>query len=608
MSNFKGHWLFLLVVTVVLVTLQYLPYIYHASQTPEDRVYLGAERYAPDYYIYLFYFNQGALGRTSVLNYYTNLPHDGSLVHIEYLVAGKIGSLLGLSLPATFYLFRTLTLVFYILVSFWFIGLFFKEENPPIIPAKAGIYTNNLGNHIVSRVRGNDNELLHKLTFLLSFFWSGIFWPETTPTGVNFKSYFDFYQPPDLINRLGFEPHKFLGTSLFLIIIYLLSSFWLIQNPSRKTSGVASLPRMTLLFFLALLAGLLHGVTAVSLIFTILFYLFFMFIISILNKKSVQSFLHQILLVFLIIIPLSLPLLYWQYVFTQNPVWQKVALWEKYFVQVDFKSPLWPTLTGYLLVLGPLIFLGLIGLKNFLKTSQKLGLLVFSFLTSNVFLFFLGYLILGTSKQRYFQTPYLAGWSILAMYGIKQINDKLRGPNNGKEINSREYSGTKKIEQTSSRTLILSVIIILLLGLPNFKQGLDRELSQFGQNPKVDIFAYPPRGWYQSLVWAKNQTSPAAVFLSLPNAGHLIPALPGRRVFLGDFFHTPDYYDKLTLVQNFYQQKLTPEEARNFLKEQNISYVFYGYEEKKQGDISSYASLLIPVFNNSEVTIYKIKY
>ncbi|MBI3385001.1 hypothetical protein HY030_02295 [Candidatus Gottesmanbacteria bacterium] len=572
MSFFKKDFPFLFLISLILLILQYSPYVYHLHQTPPDRVYLGAERYTPDYYIYLFYTNQGFLNRTTVSDFYTNVPHDDSFVHIEYLVMGKIGHLLGLSVVAAFYLFRSLFLIIYILTSFWFITKFIKDT------------------------------LWQKLTLILSFFYGGLFWPEITKTGLNLKAYFDFYQPPDLINRLGFEPHKLIGMSLFLIILYL----------SYKT--YKTYKTYIILFSLTLLAGLIHGITSISLIFTIIFYLLLKVIIHILNNKKphlvglLKSAKYYLFLAFL-----SLPLLYWQWVFSKNSAWQNASWWEHYFVQADFKSPLLPTLLGFLVVLGPLIFLSLLGLKQFLQKTQQLGLLLLSFLSSNIFLFFLGFYFLETSKQRYFQTPYLLGWSILAMYGLIDLIEKIRRrltnflrspiPSERRGI----LTPQENLVNRHRKLLIITTTIILIFGLPNFKQGLDRELYQFGKTPNLDLFSYPPKPWYESLVWAKDHTEANDVFLSLPNAGHVIPAISGRRVFLGDFFHTPGYYDKLPFVTKFYGGQMTKEEVKKILSREHINYIFVGYEEKALGDITKYQpGLFSEVFKNNEVVIYKV--
>ncbi len=552
MILFRKNWLFLLFTILILLVLQNTPYIYHRLQTPKDRVYLGAERYPPDYYIYLFYTGQGALNKTLVTDYYTNEPHEDSVVHYEYLIAGKIGSILGLSLPATFYIFRSLTFLFFFLLSFFFLSIFLK------------------------------NTLWLKFTFLLSLFWSGIPWLQFN-NWFNLTSYIDFYQPPDLTNRLMYEPHKFLGMSLFLICFYLISSLNAIRYPLYA--------KYFALTALLLLTGIIHGVSSISLIFTILLYLCFRFLIHHMNKKSVLSFISSNIKYLGYLLVLALPLLYWKIVFTNNPVWFQVfnAL-EGYFVNLDKNAPLLPTIQGYLLILGPLIILSIVGFKKFLSENKNSGLLLLSFLLSNLLLFFIVYVFLGTSKQRYFQTPYLLGWSIMAVYGMQKILGFLK----------------RRIININVIVFIIFITVIIL-GLPNFKQGLDRELNQFGTPPNLSLLAYPTKNWYESLVWLKNNSTKESVILALPSTSLIIPAFPGRLVLAGDYVHSFKYNEKLPMVEKFFSGNLTQDEAQAFLKKEKVNYVFVGDEEKSKGEISSYQTLLTLVFSNSDVTIYQVK-
>lgn len=557
MEIFKKNWLFLLLVIGLTIFLQYLPFLYHLRQTPPDRVYLGAERYTPDYYIYLFYTNQGALNRVSVSDFYTNEPHNEALVHIEYLVMGKIGALIGLGVVATFYLFRSLFLIIYLLLSFWFIAKFFKD----------------LG--------------WQRITFLFSIFWGGVFWP-TTEQGLIFKTFFDFYQPPDLINRLTFEPHKLMGMSLFLLLLFYGLSFY--EN-YQKYNLSQRIRRFVLLLLFALLGGLIHGITIISLIFTVVFYLLSKSLLVLFSKEKIRLLWQPALLMFLLFLVMISPIFYWQQVFSQNPVWYQVfKYWEGYFVQIDSKAPLAPTLVGFFLILGPLILLSLIGVRKLLTEHKNLGLLLISFLSSNLFLFFYGYIFLGTSKHRYYQTPYLLVWSILAIYGLRTL-----------------FSRPQRLSKLRFVMAGVACFLLLSVGLPGTKQGFEKQFYQFGQPPNLELLAYPTKGMYGGFLWLKDHSRTNDVILSLPTVGNIIPAIPGRKVLVGDYVHSYLYAEKLPLVQKFFKGEMTLGEAENFLNKEKVNFVFVSVEEKALGNLSSYVSLLQNVYQNDETMIYKIK-
>ncbi len=572
----KKNLVFLFLISLILLILQYLPYIYHVRQTPPDRVYLGAERYTPDYYIYLFYTNQGFLNRTTVSDFYTNEPHEDSLVHVEYLIMGKIGSLLGFSVITTYYFFRSLFLIIYIFASFWFITKFIKDS------------------------------LWQKLTLILSFFWGGLFWPEVTNTGLNLKSYFDFYQPPDLINRLTFEPHKLIGMGLFLIIL----------NVIARTSYYGHRTKQSIKYYillpLLLVVGFIHGITSISIAFTIIFYLLLVSLLKLLRHKFTLKTLLSFSPFFPIIVFLILPVFYWQRVFATNPVWYNVFYtWEKYFTNIDRLAPLVPTIIGYLFTIGPLIFLSLIGLKKFLNDHKQTGLFILSFLLSNIFLFFLGYIVLGTSKHRFFQTPYLLVWSILASYGLREFADKITiSAGDSASVVRGFFSLFSKKTPPAIRALAGPALIttLLLFGLPNLKQGLDRQLYQFGTPPNLEFLAYPAKTFYQGLLWLKKNTTTNDIILSLPTAGNIIPAIPGRKVVVGDYVHTYRFAEKLSLVTKFYKGQMTNIEAKNYLQKEKVSFVFWGEEEKNIGDYPAKTEFLKEVFRNKDVVIYQVKF
>jgi len=64
--------------------------------------------------------------------------------------------------------------------------------------------------------------------------------------------------------------------------------------------------------------------------------------------------------------------------------------------------------------------------------------------------------------------------------------------------------------------------------------------------------------------------------------------MTGNTVFIGHLYNTYNYYKKGDLVNSFYQEKMTSEEAKKFLEENKIDYVFYGPGEKMTGSLEKY--------------------
>ncbi|MBP7859805.1 hypothetical protein KA001_02505, partial [Patescibacteria group bacterium] len=95
--------------------------------------------------------------------------------------------------------------------------------------------------------------------------------------------------------------------------------------------------------------------------------------------------------------------------------------------------------------------------------------------------------------------------------------------------------------------------------------------------------------------------------------GNYVPAVTNSAVYFGHFIQTPNSQLKIMNIAKFYSNTYSEEEARKLLKNENISYVFYGSEEKEitknysKQNVLNY-SFLDTVFKNDQVTIYSVKH
>ena len=102
-----------------------------------------------------------------------------------------------------------------------------------------------------------------------------------------------------------------------------------------------------------------------------------------------------------------------------------------------------------------------------------------------------------------------------------------------------------------------------------------------------------------------------SAILSLYRIGNYIPAFSNSRVYYGHRNVTPNSRETLKKAQSFYT-KMSEKEQREFLRENNISYIYYGIEEgslRKEENLSignPFAYFPI-VFDNNVVIIYQVK-
>jgi hypothetical protein len=68
---------------------------------------------------------------------------------------------------------------------------------------------------------------------------------------------------------------------------------------------------------------------------------------------------------------------------------------------------------------------------------------------------------------------------------------------------------------------------------------------------------------------------------------------------------TINFSDKLQAMWRFMSAEMIPGEAAVFLKTNNISYIYYGPNEKTPRNIESYGLPLSVWYRNGTVTIYK---
>lgn len=90
--------------------------------------------------------------------------------------------------------------------------------------------------------------------------------------------------------------------------------------------------------------------------------------------------------------------------------------------------------------------------------------------------------------------------------------------------------------------------------------------------------------------------------------GEIIPGFANVRVFIGGPHGFPDWGERQWISQRFFSGEYTDEEARLILQDNDISYVFYGPDEKLLTTTAEfYPALLEPVYTNPTVTVYKVK-
>lgn len=110
-----------------------------------------------------------------------------------------------------------------------------------------------------------------------------------------------------------------------------------------------------------------------------------------------------------------------------------------------------------------------------------------------------------------------------------------------------------------------------------------------------------------ALRWIAENSAQDALVLSSPEMGSFIPAITGRRVIYGHPFETINAAKEAAAVEAFFGAEIQPDDARAFLAERQVDFVFYGPREHALGE-KEFGLNLLPVFTSGEVTLYLVEH
>ncbi|HUD19133.1 MAG TPA: hypothetical protein VMR81_01700 [Patescibacteria group bacterium] len=158
-----------------------------------------------------------------------------------------------------------------------------------------------------------------------------------------------------------------------------------------------------------------------------------------------------------------------------------------------------------------------------------------------------------------------------------------------------------------NKRIVANGMIILFMSVSLFLSF--QFVSNFlnAQNYTNDSEIYIPLDVWKGFQFLATVPSNSGI-LTRPTSGMSIPTFADVRSFVGPTASFLDYEDRLNLSWLFYSEKMTEGEAREFLKNNDISYVYFGPEEQLNHGSGSplYPALLTSVYQVPQVTIYKV--
>ncbi|MFA5770618.1 MAG: hypothetical protein WC894_03955 [Patescibacteria group bacterium] len=541
---------FIFIFAYIILLLSFVPNLYEASVvnllSPDRTMVWGEHSYTYDYNVYLSKIRQGQEGRTSIVDKYDNHPNQkGVFLQMFYLLTGKLTKVFGLSPVLSYHLLRTIMAIFWI-STIILLNIYFLKKLSLI----------NLG------------VILSLLTasFPIFYQFEGQWW-------ITF--YMNWWQELDILKRISFIPHDTFNYISIAVLSILLS----LTNKNKSNKYF-----MLICFILFVSIFIQPGSALLFLTSWVLYQAITLLWSGSLNKDKIIRVLKQ---TFVLFITILIPILYIKTTTSTYPWKSLLDFDQNNRLSVDIKE--------YILTLGPVFFTGIAGLiLVFVKKKQELLSLATWIIGVSILLILFKFFPYQ-SELRFVQTANHIPLVILSVYFINYLITKF-----------------KNVIITYSIYIVITFFVLLGLVQGYFSIKSQTQFIHQRAIATIPLVPYPPqvmyplKDFYNGLKWLETNTDHQTVVLSKITAGNYIPAYSGNFVYLGHSGETPDFNKRTEKVNKFFLGTLPEKEALKFLKTENISYVFYGPQEKENNlkDIGSYR-FLTPVYKSELVLIYK---
>lgn len=361
-----------IVLILLFILVGELSHIVPLVTKPDNRVYTGMQGYSDDHVGYVSYIKEGIYGRNTFIIRTILQPQTQTTIHLSYIWMGKIGKLLGLDAPATYYFFQVILGVVFAVFTYrlFLVGL---GKAYALVALFMALSVSSVGWF----VRSPAGEFVYRTITSLGF---------TDRVSAR------------LVNR----PHYLIGAVLFEFIILIL------LRPGTGKSGLLAI-------IAGFILGLVHPTIAIILLLTVVVW------------WGVETYLHGAktirsrpvgYLSVIIALGCGLFLSYWS--LQQYPL--RPNVWLDYYANpVMGNISVWNDILAF----GPLMWLGIPGLVIAVykgKTKSKLALIMLIWIIIQMSLYFFLYRIFRSDRVRFIQSLYF----VPLAYGCAYLLDYVR--------------------------------------------------------------------------------------------------------------------------------------------------------------------------------------
>jgi hypothetical protein len=545
----KKEWRFIIILSIVVILLTTLPYLYGWYQTPEGHTYTGLHSLTPgDIHVYFSFMDQAREGNFISKDLYTGEPQARVLLNSFWSIEGLIGRVTGLSNILVFQLSRILLIPIFIFTLYLFSCLFFNKK------------------------------VWRKISIIFLTFASGlgvtitIFLPDSVYAKGWYNWPLDLWAPESNNLLTMFQsPHLIASTILIIFIMFLM--FLAYEHNKLKYSVSAGV--------LALILFQFHPFHTPTIFAVLSTYILVKVIQDIKKYKDKSDIWFNYVKHSLVLAVVSFPsIFYWlllqQFDFvTQLRVYQNVCL----------TPSLWVTAVSYGFVLLLAIYASYRIIRHYRSDNKHIFLVVW---------FVIHFLMLYSPFlfQRRIMQGLQVPMTILCVYGVYFLYEYLK----------------KKLPKDKFEFFIsnkhLAIIVFILLFTSAGIYNWIREIAVFTE---VYPQLYVPDDKIAGYKWLKNNTNEDDVILTDLYNGNLIPGRIMRKVYVGHGVETLFFDNKFMRMVWFFSFDEADDKKEKFLRDNNIDYIFYSGNEKGIGDYNpAEKNYLEPVFHFGDTDIYKV--
>jgi len=542
----KKEWRFVILLCIVMILITGLPYVYAYLNAPAGYFYNGIHSLTPgDSLVYFSYINQVKAGNLVLRNYFTSENQAAGLLNFFWLIVGLFAKIFYLRANLAFHIFRLLVIPLFLGLIYIFTSYFFTEKNQRKISLIFLCFSSGIGAYFA--------DLFDKLYPI-----------DHVSIAIDYKWPIDLFVPDfNIFLTLYQSPHFIL--SLALMIAFFLLMLLAAENDNYKYSLGAGLVGFFWFNF--------HPFYFPYVFFIVFIYYLFLFF----KTRKIK-----IIFYYLIALILSLPFVFYHYykIKTDLVIGARAS-------QNVLRSPgfLFVFLGfGFLFIFSVLAIIYLIKNKNLFKKNKYVFL--FSWLVGG-FLLIYSFIFYQIRFLQGLQIP-MVFFTIIFFYNL---------------LPHLKQKFAKTYKFLEANNFLLIIIFIILFGYSTVF-NLARDLYYF----KIGFVEfYLPNEFAQAVSWLKDNNVKNQVILSYEIDGNMIPSLANQRVYIAHWIETINYKEKRNKVFDFFADRYNESQVKDFLKTNNIGYVFFTDWEKKYGQLKPQAKdYLKLVFSQGQIDIYEV--